>query len=290
MSPGPRCRHPAPSSIPGTCPGASAGDRQWGTPTPAGSTPLSHPHQPNQLLLSPPSSHAFTGVFISTSFVSGGAFSSLLKTYEADHDSPSCTGTRCLQLHLGQWMAKRKENLPAPLAAISSFTPGSLFQVTLNFLLSIVALISDGSGGERNSYYLIAFKISNKPEQRLSPPNLSFLVVLLQSSLLGNCRGCGSSHPYCASPQRPQSCGQSLRHLPTSPRPASTCLGLPLVARCKTLGPRYSQLPGRLWGSQTLLGGSPAGSQCGHHVWHHSCHHPALSLSPPSSPGYTRRS
>ena len=65
------------------------------------------------------------------------------------------------------------ETLPAPLAVISSLAPGSLFQVTLNFLLSVVSLITDGKMGGRNSYYLIVFKISNKPEQRLSHPKLS---------------------------------------------------------------------------------------------------------------------
>lgn len=151
---------------------------------------------------------------------------------------------------LGSGWLSANENLPAPLVAISSLTLGSLFQVTLNFLLSIVSLISDGRGGGgrgggRNSCYLIAFKISNKPEQRLSPPNLSFLVFLLQLSLLGNSRGrgCGSSHLYCASPQRPQSCGSSLHHLPTSPRLCQASkdlpyLALPLVARCEILGPR----------------------------------------------------
>lgn len=95
---------------------------------------------------------------------------------------------------LGSGWQSANENLAAPLAAISSLAQGSLFQVTLNFLLSIVWLITDGKEGwARNSYYLIAFKISNKPEQRLSPPNLSFLVFLLQSSLLGNCRGGGCS-------------------------------------------------------------------------------------------------
>lgn len=47
---------------------------------------------------------------------------------------------------LGSGWLSANENLPAPLAAISSLAPGSLFQVTLNFLLSIVSLISDGKG------------------------------------------------------------------------------------------------------------------------------------------------
>lgn len=48
---------------------------------------------------------------------------------------------------LGSGWLSANENLPAPLAAISSLVPGALFKVTLNFLLSIVSLISDGKGG-----------------------------------------------------------------------------------------------------------------------------------------------
>ena len=70
--------------------------------------PISHPHQPNHLLPCPLSSSAFTGILMSTSFISGEAFSSLLKIYEADHDSCSCSRTRHLQIHLGKWMAKCK--------------------------------------------------------------------------------------------------------------------------------------------------------------------------------------
>lgn len=46
----------------------------------------------------------------------------------------------------GSGWQSASETLPALLAAISSLAPGSLFQVTLNFLLSIVSLIRDGKG------------------------------------------------------------------------------------------------------------------------------------------------
>lgn len=107
---------------------------------------------------------------------------------------------------LGSGWQSANENLAAPLAAISSLAQGSLFQVTLNFLLSIVWLITDRKEGwARNSYYLIPFKISNKPEQRLSPPNLSFSVFLLQSSLLGNCGEAAAGAPMlCESPETPK--------------------------------------------------------------------------------------
>jgi len=154
--------------------------------------------------------------------------------------------------------------------------------------------------GGRNHCHLIAFKISNKLEQRLSPPNLSFLVFLPQSSLLGNCRGrgCGSSRPYCTSPWRPQSCGQTPEtqklwattgdpkvvgnHGIASPprpgcaKPARPHLALPLAARWKILGPRYSQIPRSLRDS---LDG-PWGSSAGVTVWPSRCHCPVPSLPP----------
>lgn len=82
---------------------------------------------------------------------------------------------------------------------------GSLFTVTLNFLLSIVSWTSDGKEG-RNRDNLIALKIPNKPEQRLSAPDRSFLVLLQGEE--------DRSHLHCTSPQRLQI---FRHHFPTSP-------------------------------------------------------------------------
>lgn len=92
---------------------------------------------------------------------------------------------------------------------------GSLFAVTLNFLLSIVSWTSDGKEG-RNRDNLIALKIPNKPEQRLSAPDLSFLVLLQGEALAG--ATCTAQVPrdskYFGITFRPLLTGRTSRNLP----------------------------------------------------------------------------
>lgn len=111
---------------------------------------------------------------------------------------------------------------------------GSLFTVTLNFLLSIVSWTSDGKGG-RNRDNLIALKIPNKPEQRLSAPNLSFLEAVPGAT-------CTTQVP------RDPNISASPSDFSQMGGPARNCLGLAAEARCKLLGPRNFQHSfGALW-------------------------------------------
>lgn len=136
---------------------------------------------------------------------------------------------------------------------------GSLFTITLNFLLSIVSWTSDGKRGRKRDY-LIALKIPNKPEQRLSAPNLSILVFLLQGEAVAGAT-CTAQVP-----RDPKYFGITFRPLPEG----RTSKDLPWLAfGGKVQTPGAKAVPAFQGGFGTLrhlLGHPPLGSQRGHHA------------------------
>lgn len=177
----------------------------------SGDTPMAAPRDPMPPRISPtspsqpPSSPAGTGTLIPTSSSAEAAFSCLLKINEADNDSAGAPGSDGFRSALGRGWRSENEKL-RPRSAASA--RGSLFAVTLNFLLSIVSRTSDGKRG-RNRDYLIALKIPNEPRAEVICPN----PLLFGFAPPG--RGCGRSHLSCTSPQRSQI---FWHHLPTPRR------------------------------------------------------------------------